>query len=233
MSYGRDPDGQHRGVGAIAAIDGAGSRRRVLQARKQRVMQVIDARNARLALGPGRALPVSMRSMRGLRGLGAINQQGGQNEGGGGGGATLLKPSSLTTNLATITQVATAPTPTTGTTRSGASLLSTVSAVLPQPRPTYDPSGSGSGSGSSSGSSSSSSTTVVTTPPTTVKPPVVIGGGGGSWSPPPLQVPTFTPPSETPELGPPSGDSLLTPKNLLIAGAGIGLLYLLTRKHQD
>ena len=67
MSYMKDPDRMVRGVGAIAAAD-AGSRKR-LRARiaRTRAMNQIDARHARLAHGPGRALPVP---------LGAISKAG-------------------------------------------------------------------------------------------------------------------------------------------------------------
>jgi hypothetical protein len=223
MSYGRDPDRRHRGVGAIASIDGVGNRRRRAQARKMVAMNVIDARHAQLAHGPRRALPVS---------LGRTNlpetDTGSGGSGGGGGGWTaptrtpVMSSTQLSTNLATATPIA----PVKAVSPLSTSIATSLPTTYATPLPTYP-------------------TVVIDPAPTSTTPTTPTGGGGrapyvpksgsggSTFTMPGQPVPTFQPPSEVEDLPPPSsGGGQVSGKTLALVGGGIALLWLLTRKQE-
>jgi hypothetical protein len=221
MSYGRDPDRKHRGVGAIAAVDGAGARRRRAQAKKLVVMKVIDARRAQLAHGPGRALPVPLSFGRisevdtesggGSAGSGGSGGAGGGGGGGGGGG---IRPNRGMILPVTSTQLATNVMPTSVSVPTS-TMTPTIPGAIVEPAPTST------GTGTSG---------------TKPKAPYVphAGSGGGTFTMPGQSVPSFQPPSEVEDLPPPpsSSGTGVSGKTLALVGGGIALLWLLTRKQE-
>jgi len=226
MSYGRDPDRNHRGVGAIAAVDGAGNRRRRAQARKLAVMSVIDARRAQLAHGPKRALPVSL----GRTNLPETDTGSGGSGGGGGGGWTAPTRTPVMSSTQLSTNLATAIAPIKAVSPLSTSIATSLPTTYATPLPTYP-------------------TVVIdpvptsTTPSTPTSPtgggggrsPYVpkSGGGGSTFTMPGQPVPTFQPPSEVEDLPPPSSSgSQVSGKTLALVGGGIALLWLLTRKQE-
>lgn len=247
MSYGKDPDLMLRGVGAVAAFDAKSPRRRRARIARARVMAAIDARRARLAHGPGRALPVP---------LGAISKAGAAILGGRtltiktGGSIGVPVP---TGPLPEVPPIPPLPPPrrpkprpdrlavqpssmSTGITGGGGVVMpgsgggagfipigptKATTAVYPvtEPPPPEDlpPGDGGHKPGGGGGGSSGGGS----------KPSSGGGGGGSTWTMPPAdKIPEFVAPPDE-ELPPPSGGSSSTGKTLLMVGAGIGLLYLL------
>lgn len=233
MSYMRDRDTMLRGVGAIAAADARSPQRLAARRARAAVMRKIDARRAMLAHGPGRKLPVAMGAIK-TASTGRLQSMFAPTIKSGGvleappngpyGRPPQMQPLPPATKPPT---VSTPPLP--PLTRPPRSFpVNTVGlpvATVKVPGGSLTPvTGSGSsgtvivdpvpGSGSASTGEGSSGGGG--------------GGGGGEWTFPSDDEPELTPPDTTVE-EPPVASSSSTGRNLLLIGAGIGLLYLLTR----
>lgn len=234
MSYMRDRDVMVRGVGAIAAADARSPGRAAARRARASVMRKIDARRAMLAHGPGRKLPVAMGAIKAASTgrlqsmLAPTIKSGGVLEAPPNGPygrppqvqplPPMPKPPGVKTpplppftkpprsfpaNAAGLPMATVALPGSNSTPVTGVGTGSGTVIVDPVP-------GAGSASTGSGGGG---------------------GGGGGEWTFPSDDEPELTPPDTTVEEPPPVASSSNTGRNLLLLGAGIGLLYLLTRDH--
>lgn len=230
MSYGRDPDARMRGVGSIAAVDSVTQARARQQAAKERVMRAIDRRYAKVAHGPGRALPVPLS-------LGRVSNTKDMGQGGSPRNPPPRnpppppRPTPMPPTPRPPSPIAVVPVRVTGTL--GPAPVRPTRPPITAPiigtgpvRPTFP--------GSSQPTLPPLEPFPVSQPPVITKPPVVVTGGGGGAGVTPGQ-PTLPPldhsivePLPMPDASG-GGSEMSTNTKIALAIGGLGLLYLVTR----
>lgn len=233
MSYMRDRDSMVRGIGAIAAADARSPKRQAARRARAAVMRKIDARRAMLAHGPNRKLPVAMGAIKSastgqLQSMFAPTIKSG--------GILEAPPNGPYGKPTFVQPVPTPPKPPTKPPPLPPFTKPPLTSKIPTNFVRY-PSATVALPGSNSTPVTDTGTTVIVDPvpgagsASTGTTTGGGGGGGGEWTFPgdDDEMPDLTPPDTSVEEPPTTASN--TGRNLLLLGAGIGLLYLLTRDH--